>query len=179
MDLSNYKQYTTYDQNTSTLTIKKGVIEITNVFKDGYIPDPSKPNDTVPIDSLTLPSSLVQIDDNAFYGSELTSLTIPDSVTSIGNRAFYNSKLTTLTFVIGKSLKTIGEEAFYSAITPNLLIPHSVINIGDATFWNVKNATSYKKIIVSMDRDYYDNTYDMARIFGVDADGGNIVFHWN
>ena len=89
LNLSNYKQYTTYDINTGTLTIKEGINEISNIFRNGYIPDPSKPNDTVPINSLTLPSTLEKIDNNAFLTSELTSLTILDSVTTIGNSAFY------------------------------------------------------------------------------------------
>ena len=111
LNIKNYKQYTTYDQSTRELIIKEGITEISDVFKNGYIPDPSKPNDTVPIDSLNLPSSLVKIDDNAFMNNiELTTLTIPDSVTTIGYRAFANSALARL--AIPNSIINIGNEAF-------------------------------------------------------------------
>ena len=110
LDISNYKEYTTYDQNTKALTIKDGITEISNIFKYGYILDPNKPSDVVQIDSLTLPSSLVKIDDDAFHTSELKTLIIPDSVTSIGDLAFFGSPLTSL--ALGTSLETIGESAF-------------------------------------------------------------------
>ena len=132
LNLSNYKQYTTYEQSTGALKIETDVVEITNVFKNGYIPDPSKPNVTLPIRSLTLPSTLKKIDDNAFENSQLTDLTIPDNVTTIGNLAFAGSLLTTLT--LGASLQTIGDWAFIGAQLTSLTIPDNVTTIGDSAF---------------------------------------------
>ena len=97
LNLSNYKQYTTYNQNTKTLTIKDGITEISNIFENGYILDPNKPSDILPINSLTLLSSLVKIDDGAFHTSELKTLIIPDKVTYVDKSAFKHSRLTKLT----------------------------------------------------------------------------------
>ena len=154
LNLSNYKQYTTYNYYIKTLTIKEGITEISDIFKNGYIPDPSKPNDTVPIDSLTLPTTLEKIDNNAFYASQLTYLTIPDNVTTIGEFAFYASQLTTLTIpdnvitigeyafrssplswlTLGASVQTIGNNAFYYSRLRSLIIPNSVTSIDDDAF---------------------------------------------
>ena len=108
LDLSTYVQYTSYDPATGTLTVKPGVVEITNIFKDGYIPTimPMGQDVRQPINALKLPSTLKKIDDNAFESAKLKKLTIPNSVTSIGKYAFYNSQLTSLT--LGTSLQTIG-----------------------------------------------------------------------
>ena len=132
LNLSNYKQYTTYDQSTGALTIEDDVVEITDVFRNGYIPDPSKPNDTVQINSLTLPSTLKKIDDNAFQNAQLLDLTIPNNVTTIGDNAFYYSSLTNLT--LGTSLLIIGNSAFFSSRLIDLTIPNNVTSIGNYAF---------------------------------------------
>ena len=153
LTIKNYKQYTTYDtsRGVGILTIKEGITEITNVFQNGYIPDPSKPNDTVPIHSLNLPvgtlmkidkrafrhaelitlkipKSVITIGDGAFEFAKLTNLTIPNSVESIGQWAFSHSKLNTITF--GKSLKTIGRNCFESAKTTSLVFQSGMKHIG-------------------------------------------------
>ena len=132
LNLSNYKQYTTYIYNTKTLTIKDGITEISDIFKNGYIPDPSKPNDTVPINSLTLPSTLEKIDNNAFQSAQLTDLTIPNRVTTIGDWAFHNSRLTNLT--LSTSLQIIGDAAFFASWLTDLTIPNNVTSIGNLAF---------------------------------------------
>lgn len=66
------------------------------------------------IQSISLPNSVVYIDEYAFYEcSALTSLYIPDGVTGIGQRAFWGcSGLTTIT--IPENVVTIGDWAFRS-----------------------------------------------------------------
>ena len=111
LNKGNYKQHTSYDETTKTLTIKGGVKEITNVFQNGYIdPDTQKTKD---IAKLILPATLEKIDDNAFENAHLKTLFLPNRVASIGRNAFINSPLTYL--VIQKSIKSIddvGESAF-------------------------------------------------------------------
>nr|WP_294778836.1 leucine-rich repeat domain-containing protein [Prevotella sp.] len=85
--------------------------------------------------SLTIPSSVTEIDESAFEGcSGLTSLTIPSSVTWIGRSAFEGcSGLTSLT--IPSSVTRISESAFEgcSGLT-SLTIPSSVTWIGRSAF---------------------------------------------
>ena len=61
--------------------------------------------------TFVIPSTVVKIEDSAFYQSMLESVTIPNSVTTIGSNAFwYCTHLTFLT--IPKSVKEIGYDAF-------------------------------------------------------------------
>ena len=93
--------------------------------------------------SLTIPSSVTEIDESAFEGcSGLTSLTIPSSVTWIGRSAFEGcSGLTSLT--IPSSVTRIGESAFEgcSGLT-SLTIPSSVTWIGRSAFKGCSGLTS-------------------------------------
>ncbi len=93
--------------------------------------------------SLTIPSSVTEIDESAFEGcSGLTSLTIPSSVTWIGRSAFEGcSGLTSLT--IPSSVTRISESAFEgcSGLT-SLTIPSSVTWIGRSAFKGCSGLTS-------------------------------------
>ncbi len=64
--------------------------------------------------SITLPSSLVTIEENAFAFCYAATgkLTIPDSVTTIGPSAFYDCKNLDDTLTLGKLLAYIGDWAF-------------------------------------------------------------------
>ena len=93
--------------------------------------------------SLTIPSSVTEIDESAFEGcSGLTSLTIPSSVTWIGRSAFDGcSGLTSLT--LPSSVTRISESAFEgcSGLT-SLTIPSSVTWIGRSAFKGCSGLTS-------------------------------------
>ena len=93
--------------------------------------------------SLTIPSSVTEIDESAFEGcSGLTSLTIPSSVTSIGKSAFDGcSGLTSLT--LPSSVTRISESAFEgcSGLT-SLTLPSSVTEIGGYAFKGCSRLTS-------------------------------------
>lgn len=86
--------------------------------------------------TLTLGKNLRTIGAFAFCESRYTgSLTIPDSVVEIGNRAFYKCENLNGTLTLGKNLRTIGKEAFYwCAFTGSLTIPEGVTEIADGTF---------------------------------------------
>jgi hypothetical protein len=64
----------------------------------------------------------------------LDEFTIPDSVTNIGNYAFYNCKIGRIT--IPDSVTSIGDYAFAQGSMRRITIPTSVINIGQHAFQN-------------------------------------------
>ena len=86
--------------------------------------------------TLTLGKNLRTIGAFAFCESRYTgSLTIPDSVVEIGNRAFYKCENLNGTLTLGKNLRTIGKEAFYwCAFTGSLTIPEGVAEVADGAF---------------------------------------------
>ena len=86
--------------------------------------------------TLTLGKNLRTIGESAFCESRYTgSLTIPDSVVEIGERAFYQCENLNGTLTLGRSLRTIGKEAFYwCAFTGSLTIPEGVAEIADGAF---------------------------------------------
>lgn len=87
--------------------------------------------------SLTIPNSVVTIDNYAFYGcSGFTgSLTLPNSITSIGQYAFYKCSFTGA-LNIPNSITKINICTFYgcSGFTGALNIPNTVTNIEDNAF---------------------------------------------
>lgn len=86
--------------------------------------------------TLALGKNLRSIGEFAFRESTYTgSLTIPDSVVEIGERAFYKCENLNGTLTLGRSLRTIGKEAFYwCAFTGSLTIPEGVAEIADGAF---------------------------------------------
>ena len=93
--------------------------------------------------SLTLPSSLKSIGDEAFGGCRsLTSLTLPSSLQSIGNSAFRDcNSLTSLT--LPSSLQSIGDYAFGCCRSlTSLTLPSSLQSIGDYAFYGCSSLSS-------------------------------------
>ena len=86
--------------------------------------------------TLTLGRNLRTIGEFAFLESRYTgSLTIPDSVVEIGERAFYQCENLNGTLTLGKNLRTIGKEAFSGcAFTGSLTIPEGITEIAIGTF---------------------------------------------
>ena len=92
------------------------------------------------ITQITIPNSVISIDDAAFKGcTSLTNISIPDSVTSIGDRAFADCEnLTSIT--IPDSVTNIGRAAFFGCENlTSITIPDSVTNIGDYAFYGCKD----------------------------------------
>ena len=81
--------------------------------------------------SLILPSSLREIDWNAFYAAVLKDITIKEGIEEIGHRAFYNSVVKTIN--LPDTVKSIGSEAFASSQIANINIKN-VENIGECAF---------------------------------------------
>ena len=84
--------------------------------------------------SITLPSSMTTIGDDAFTNAyQLTSVTIPSSVTTIGNSAFAGSGLTSIT--LPNSVTTIGNYAFENCLnSQGALDLSNVTSIGQGAF---------------------------------------------
>ena len=113
---------------------------------------------------VTIPNSVTEIKNKAFYGTSIEEITIPDSVTNLGyavnscnslkkitigdgvteikNGLFEN--LTALeTVIIGKNLKSMGNAAFKGCTQmTEITIPDGVETIGDSIF----SGTNIKKI---------------------------------
>ncbi len=93
--------------------------------------------------SITIPNSIITIDDSVFSGCEnLSSITFSNSVTKIGNEAFYKCKsLTSVT--LPNSLKTINYSVFKDCVSlTSITIPNSVNSIGDNVFSNCTSLAS-------------------------------------
>ena len=92
--------------------------------------------------SVTIPNSVTNIGNAAFWGSGLTSIEIPNSVTSIGDGAFgICSGLTSIT--IPNSVTNIANAAFASCSgLTSIEIPNSVTSIGVGAFASCSGLTS-------------------------------------
>ena len=78
-----------------------------------------------------------------FYCGSLTSITIPSSVTTIGNQAFERANLTSVT--IPNSVTTIGDYAFDGCKSlTSITIPNSVTEIGYWAFGGCCNLKEFK-----------------------------------
>lgn len=95
-----------------------------------------------PVNSLSLPNTLREIGDYAFYSNALTGkLVIPEGVEKIGALAFAAPQLFKVEggiteLELPSSLVSIGALAFYSAKLPTLDIPKNVKSIGVGAFFN-------------------------------------------
>ena len=87
------------------------------------------------ITNITLPETLVEIRDKAFYDNDgISSITIPDSVVEIGESAFFACSFLTEA-IIGDGVVTIGSSAFLECPKlANVTIGNSVSTIGNSAF---------------------------------------------
>lgn len=86
----------------------------------------------------TLPRTLVEIPQKAFFNCPLTTINLPGTVEKIGNYAFKGTSLSG-SFYLPNSLKTIGIGAFEGLkLTGTLTIPDSVTTISNEAFYNDK-----------------------------------------
>lgn len=92
--------------------------------------------ETQMLQKVTIPNSVVTIEDRAFYDANLEEVILGDNVESIGNYAFFNNKLKTINF--GNKLKTIGDRAFQNNQLERLKIPKNLTKINSYTFANNK-----------------------------------------
>jgi len=117
----------TYSTTNGTLTITA----YTGPGGDVVIPDTL---DGLPVTSIGA---------RAFYSTSVgvTSVTIPNSVTNIGDFAFYACQYMT-NVTIGNGVASIGQHAFDTCSLNSITIPNSVTSIGDSAFQNCMDLTS-------------------------------------
>ncbi len=98
---------------------------------------------TPQIRSLSLPSTLIQISDNAFRGQPLTSVTIPASVSIIGQLAFSirSSTLKSVTFLGTRTSRaiSIGAYAFQYSPMTCITLPVNLANLSSTVFVDVNS----------------------------------------
>lgn len=93
----------------------------------------------------TLPRTLVEIPQKAFFNCPLTTINLPGTVEKIGNYAFKGTSFSGSLY-LPNSLKTIGIGAFDSLkLTGTLTIPDSVTTISNEAFYNNK----FTKLVIS------------------------------
>ena len=86
----------------------------------------------------TLPKTLVEIPQKAFFNCPLTTINLPDTVEKIDKYASEGTSLSGSLY-LPNSLKTIGISAFYGLkLTGTLTIPDSVTTISNEAFYNNK-----------------------------------------
>jgi len=87
------------------------------------------------MDTFILPSSVTSIGNYAFCFCNMDTFILPSSVTSIGNYAFSSTNFNSFTFASNNNLLTIGDSAFTSFLTKSdFIIPTSVTSIGNICF---------------------------------------------
>jgi hypothetical protein len=86
------------------------------------------------LQSVTLPSTLLEIGNNAFYKTSIQTIAFPDSLEKIGDSAFGYTKLTTLE--IPGSVKSIGKWAFSGVPLTDLVLNEGLESIAWMAFAN-------------------------------------------
>lgn len=149
-------------QNLKEIDLSNSGLTDLNFYK-AYSSDTSKGffQECSSLTSVTLPSTITSIGENAFYNcSALTSIDIPSGVTSIGANAFNNcSSLTSIN--LPNSLTTIGNSAFKGTGITSLTIPSSVSTISTTTGFSLlfssNNANADFHITVDANNVTYDS----------------------
>lgn len=88
----------------------------------------------IPASSITIPNTVIEIGNGAFYSSSLEEVTMADSVTEMGQTVFqYNRSLRAVT--LSNSLSAIPSSTFWGCSSlSSITIPASVTSIGSTAF---------------------------------------------
>ena len=107
-------------------------------------------------------SKIETIDSLGTQSDTVTAVTIPASVKEIKDHAFYNTKLKEITFEEGSQLETIGEEAFGFCDLKTITLPATLESIGAKAFESCNLETiNYKGkaedwSCIDLDIDWYE-----------------------
>lgn len=101
------------------------------------------------VTSCTIPSTIaydgadytvVAIEEDAFYWSNVTKIELPETIESIGNGAFRSSPLAEIN--LPASLREIGTRAFYNSEVVSITIPEAITRLEDGLFQQCEELTS-------------------------------------
>ncbi|MFA7266876.1 MAG: leucine-rich repeat protein, partial [Candidatus Nanopelagicales bacterium] len=95
--------------------------------------------DNSSLQTLKLPSGLLEIGDGAFAATSLTSMTIPAGVTILESDTFKGSGIQTVNLPSG--LTSIGASAFEGSGLKAIYIPNQVTTIGPYAFYGIPSLT--------------------------------------
>lgn len=130
------------------------------------------------ITEVVIPDTVTEIEDEAFYNSNLEKITLPKSLTQIGNTAFGKTSLTEIEIPEGTvniksnafreselinvslpaTLETIGGSAFCNNSIEEVYIPESVTSIGNVTEYMLNSRSSN---FSSLNQPAFDNGITM------------------
>ena len=87
--------------------------------------------------------NVTSVGDGAFIESTVTSVTLPNSIVSIENNAFYDCRQLTTVNLPEESLTTIGNDAFDGCTNiTSIILPEGVTSIGSRCFSDCRSLTS-------------------------------------
>lgn len=100
-------------------------------------------NSTLLSDALIIPNDVVEIDDYAFCGTNISSLSLPYGLKKIGDNAFAGCSSMTSELKLPETLEKIGDDCFEncSALTGHLTIPGKIKEIPIRCFSSCSNLT--------------------------------------
>lgn len=140
---------------------------------------PQKAFFNCPLTTINLPGTVEKIDNYAFKGTSLSgSLYLPNSLKAIGIGAFDSLKLTG-TLIIPDSVTTISNEAFYNNKFTKLVISQnsSLTTIGDNAFRNnqISNAIALPKSVTTIGNNTFCNNSipELALNYGLKSIGSH------
>lgn len=84
------------------------------------------------LESVSIPDTVIVIDDRAFNDNKIKKIIIPDSVKTIGEDAFANNNISSLT--LGSSVESIGSTAFKNNNISKVEFPYSLNYMGSSAF---------------------------------------------
>ncbi|MDE6359177.1 MAG: leucine-rich repeat domain-containing protein, partial [Duncaniella sp.] len=134
------------------------------------------------LQSIILPTNLVNIEENAFYRCvSLSEVTIPASVTYVGANAFSSCARLSKIVTLATAPPATGNMSPFPANTANITleVPNGAeSHYSAATFWNELNMSTskvYYKIQIDPERSFNYNTYYQLNKIDVSNDAAKVT----
>lgn len=87
----------------------------------------------------TIPVTVTNIADSAFFSCAITNITIPTNVTVLGDNAFGSCPYLTSIAVPGSVSSISSSDFFFCGGLTNITLPNTITNIGDSAFFGCNN----------------------------------------
>ena len=135
-------EYTVTDATEKTVELREHLGSSTTVTLPATVNDGTTTYDVTRIGdyafyrnnltSVTLPNSVIYIEESAFFDNDLTSVTLPEGLTHIGAGAFQHNNITSVT--LPNSVVYIGISAFYDNDLTSVTLPEGLTHIVASAF---------------------------------------------